>query len=243
MKKPVNNDRKMTRTTKKKVALIPRDALAQELAAEVALADTLLEGAVENNLPTDVHPLFLTAQHAQVCRQLMEDLSGPSTLFWLNFASALLRDHYLELMKPPLWHRHQNWVELSADHDLVDLINQLIKGVSLEQAMKNRVSGQTRKLLLIRGPEQLGQESWDLLFTLARDFPALNIAYLLCWSDQQQQDSQMLKSLRATSARYEFGLLSQAAGELLVRLETEAGMSAARLEELSRLLDSIVESA
>ncbi|GEM_PF-1747113 len=244
MEKTVNNDRKMTRTTKKKVALAPEDQQAKALNTDDARANTVVEVTHEDDTPApDVHPLFLSVQHTQACKQLMEDLSSTtSAVCWLNFASTLLKDHYLELMKPQLRHRHANVVEVHEDQDLLELINQLAQGISLELAMKNPVSGQAKKLLLIPCPEQLGQENWDLLFTLARDFPALNIAYLLCWSDQRQQDSPMLKSLRAAAAMYEFTSISQSSSQLILHLETEAGMSVERREELNRLLDSIVVS-
>ena len=206
MKKNVHNDKKMARTTKKKVALAPKNQLAKALTTEDVSANTVIEVTREDAPPaTDVHPLFLSAQHTQVCKQLMEDLSSTtSAVYWLNFANTLLKDHYLELIKTQVRHRHANVVELHEDQDLLELINQLVKGISLELAMKNPVPGQAKKLLLIPCPEQLGQENWDLLFTLAPDFPALNITYLLWWSDQHQQDRQMLKSLRAGAARYEF---------------------------------------
>ena len=245
MEKPVNNERKMTRITKKKVVLALEDQRAMPLAAEVVDANTVVEVTQpgDNSAP-NMHPLFLSVQHAETCKQLMEDLSSStSALCWLNFASTLLKDHYLELMKPQLRDQHANVVEMQEDQDLLELINQLAKGISLELAMKSPVSEQAKKLLLIPCPERLGQENWDLLFTLARDFPALNIAYLLCWSDQLLQDSQMLKSLRAGAARYEFGAISQSTSQLALKLEAEAGMSIARQEELNRLLDSIAVSS
>jgi hypothetical protein len=212
MKKPVNNARKMIN--------INNDM-------------PLLEHASENAAPPEVHPLLLSAEHARVCQQLMNDLSSTSTVCWLDFASALLRDHYLKLMKPQLQHRHPHLAELSADQSLLELINQLVKGITLEQAMKTRIPGQTKKVLLIPGPEQL--------VTLARDFPALNIAYLLCWSEPHQQSGQMLKSLRAMSSVYAFGTISTAASALIEHLEAEAGMGATRLEELRAVLASMVE--
>jgi hypothetical protein len=236
MKKPVNNARKMTRVVKKKVALVP-----QGPQININNDMPLLEHASENAAPPEVHPLLLSAEHARVCQQLMNDLSSTSTVCWLDFASALLRDHYLKLMKPQLQHRHPHLAELSADQSLLELINQLVKGITLEQAMKTRIPGQTKKVLLIPGPEQLGQDSWDLLFTLARDFPALNIAYLLCWSEPHQQSGQMLKSLRAMSSVYAFGTISTAASALIEHLEAEAGMGATRLEELRAVLASMVE--
>ncbi len=210
MKKTASNSKKMTRALKKKAAFAARDQQTQELSSD--RSGTPVEAASKENA-SEAHPLFLSAQHNEVYRQLMDDLSSTSRVCWLNFASALLKDHYIELMKPQLRRHHQLVVELSTDQNLVELINQLITGVPLEQAMKTRVSGQASKLMLIRCPEQLEQESWDLLFILVRDFPALNIAYLLCWSDGQQKDSQLLKSLRTGATVYDFGLQSTLASD------------------------------
>jgi predicted transcriptional regulator len=197
------------------------------------------ENAAGTELNSSPEPLIFP-EHTEAYAELLRRVQERGGLYNCLLASERLRDYYLSSICAHLESRNYKVLELTAESDLVELLNPLLEDIPLSVAIRKDAVSSSPNILFVRDPEAIDTNAWALLFALVRDIPALNLACVLGWLIGQEEMLQKFSAMsRDQKHDFSFGKISDENMQNILSRLTDSQLGEMSREDFHTLLTSI----